>query len=486
LELVENAWERVKSAALKETKAQGGQDASGSPTQDQNIQDIKNSLLALTKELKDLKGQGKLRKPTYAEAARSQEPYKAQAKTGNTRTLPVPKRHYQESLIRPGKTTASQESFYERDWVRKANEALGHEAVLRIRKLPSGDMIIRFKDKEGKEEWEKSPELWKAFGQEARCQAREYTVLAFGVQVDSLNQEEQAKSIKEIYAQNPLLESQVGIIRIGWAKRTLQQGRVYAALHIGVSSPEQANVLIKQGLYLGQVYHHCEPFFKECQVSQCVKCYEYTHIAKRCLKVAYCGYCTSKEHISLECPKKNTPELHQCIVCKDTKANHAAWAQECPVRRREQEKARQAYRLRPKQFQERNQPQELRWENRTATLVSPSRSIQASKTGNKRTIQEDEEEEPYSQDNRIDTDRPEIVVPSTQTFSVTASQEEAFLNFPTQGSYRSRRTQEPKRKRGRPSDLQRAAENVQDIRIFQQTPHLQLQTSVTPTPEPEL
>jgi hypothetical protein len=36
---------------------------------------------------------------------------------------------------------------------------MGQEAVLRIRKLPSGDMIIYFKDKEGKEKWEKSLEL---------------------------------------------------------------------------------------------------------------------------------------------------------------------------------------------------------------------------------------------------------------------------------------------------------------------------------------
>jgi hypothetical protein len=42
-------------------------------------------------------------------------------------------------------------------------------------------MIIRFKDKEGKEKWEKSPEHWKVFGEDARCQVREYIVLAFGV-----------------------------------------------------------------------------------------------------------------------------------------------------------------------------------------------------------------------------------------------------------------------------------------------------------------
>ena len=49
------------------------------------------------------------------------------------------------------------------------------------------------------------------FGQDASCYAREYTVLAFGVQVESLSQEEQAKSINEIYTQNPLLRDQVGI-----------------------------------------------------------------------------------------------------------------------------------------------------------------------------------------------------------------------------------------------------------------------------------
>jgi hypothetical protein len=108
----------------------------------------------------------------------------------------------------------------------------------------------------------------------------------------------------------------VRIARIGWAKQTLQQGRVYAALYIGVASPEQANVIIEQGLYLGQVHHYCEPFFKECQINQCTKCYEYTHIAKYCPKGTYCGYCASKGHTSKDCTKKDTKEAHKCIVSK--------------------------------------------------------------------------------------------------------------------------------------------------------------------------
>jgi hypothetical protein len=161
LERIGNAWGRVKIAALKGVEPQKGKDASDPPAQVQGIQDIKDikeSLAELARTVQNLKEQGKPKKPTYAEAARGQGPsgYIAQS---NARTLPVPKRHYQESLIRLGKTIASQENFYEREWVRKANEAIGQDAILRIRKLPSGDMIIRFKDKEGKEKWEKSPEL---------------------------------------------------------------------------------------------------------------------------------------------------------------------------------------------------------------------------------------------------------------------------------------------------------------------------------------
>ena len=174
----------------------------------------------------------------YIEVVYSQGPssYIAQS---NIYTLLVPKQYYQESLIQLGKTIASQENFYKRELVRKANEVIGQDVILRIHKLLSGDIIIHFKDKEGKEKQEKSLELQKkAFGQEVRCQAREYIVLAFGVQVESINQKEQAKSTKEIYIQKPLLKNQMRIARIGWAKQTLQQGRVYTIFYIGVANLE--------------------------------------------------------------------------------------------------------------------------------------------------------------------------------------------------------------------------------------------------------
>jgi hypothetical protein len=149
LERIGNVWRRVKTAALKGVEPQKEKDTSDPPAQVQGTQDIKEGLAELAKAVQNLKEQGKPKKPTYAEAAHSQGPGYI-AYTSNAHTLPVPKQHYQESLIRLGKTAASQ-NFYKREWVKKVNKTIGQEAVLRIRKLPSGDMIIRFKDKEGKE-----------------------------------------------------------------------------------------------------------------------------------------------------------------------------------------------------------------------------------------------------------------------------------------------------------------------------------------------
>src|SRR5271166_2948072 len=118
----------------------------------------------------------------------------------------------------------------------------------------------------------------------------------------------QAKAIEEIYRWNPLLKNQVRVVRIGWTRRTLQQGRIQAALHIKVASPEQANILIKQGLYLGESHYRCEPFFRDCQVNQCAKCYRYSYIAKYYSRGTYCSYCACKGHASELCPKKDVKE----------------------------------------------------------------------------------------------------------------------------------------------------------------------------------
>ena len=81
----------------------------------------------------------------------------------------MPQWHYKETLIQCGVGTASQESRVERDWVRKANEAIGGEdAIRRAHKLSSGSIVLTFKNQEEKEKWEGDPKLLEAFGEGAR------------------------------------------------------------------------------------------------------------------------------------------------------------------------------------------------------------------------------------------------------------------------------------------------------------------------------
>jgi hypothetical protein len=51
-----------------------------------------------------------------------------------------------------------------------------------------------------------------AFGEGAKRQAREYTVLAFNIYVESINVDNQGDTIKEIYQQNLQFQSQVEIV----------------------------------------------------------------------------------------------------------------------------------------------------------------------------------------------------------------------------------------------------------------------------------
>ena len=105
---------------------------------------------------------------SYASVVKNGGALKGPTQEGK-RVLPVPQRHYKETLIQCGVGTASQESRVERDWVKKANEAIGGEdAIRRARKLPSGSIVLTFKNQEEKKKWEGDPKLLEAFGEGAR------------------------------------------------------------------------------------------------------------------------------------------------------------------------------------------------------------------------------------------------------------------------------------------------------------------------------
>jgi hypothetical protein len=446
-----DAWKHVKIAAIEGCKPGGSQDAPGVDTQAQDIKDIKTELKELSKTVQGLAKQpGPKDTTSYASVVKNGGAPKGPTQEGK-RVVPVPLRHYKETLIQCGVGSASQESRRGGDWVRKANEAIGKEdTIVRARKLQSGSIVLTFKNQEEKDKWERDPQLLGAFGDGAKRHAREYTVLAFDIRVDSINLDNQDNAIKEVYQQNPQLQGQVEIIQLGWAKKAMVQKRAFAALHIGIATPEQANTLIQQGFRLENRLHRCEPFFRDCQVNQCVRCHEYTHIAKHCPNRARCGFCASIGHKSQECMKKDKREAHQCALCKNPNANHTAWAKECPIRVQKQREARQAYSKRPRRFQEK--------ENSSPRgIITPQMEVPCTQfnfTASSQ-VQLNQVQLTKAQSSQVQPTRVQSTkVQPTQVQS--DSEDEDFIEVPA-----------PKRKRGRPTTskaLSKAAKNIKDIR----------------------
>jgi hypothetical protein len=342
-ERARDAWKRVKEAAANS----GSRDASNAL---KDIQELKTQVKGLTDLIK-----GIARQPTatttYADALRSKGGLSSNGLAGGgNRVQPVPARRARELVVAPGAETPIQRHRTSLELVRDINAATKSGDVAAARRLPSGDVLVAFQSSPEKQKWEACPEVvLQAFGAGARLRVREYTVLAHGVQVRSVNQADQAKAIEAIYAQNPRLKDTIRIVRVGWARKTLKSGKRLAALHIGIAEPDQANLLIDTGLLLDSELHDCELFDGSCYITQCFKCYQYNHTVKHCRSVARCGFCGAAGHSSQDCNKKDDRTAFHCIPCR--KQGHVSWARECPVRRQQVEKSQQAYACRPSKFQ---------------------------------------------------------------------------------------------------------------------------------------
>ena len=316
-----------------------------------DIQELKTQVKGLTDLIKGIAKQPKT--PTsYADVLRSKGDTPTTGRPDSQRVQPVPARRARELVVAPGTETATQKHRTSLELVRDINSATnGSGDVIAARRLPSGDVLVAFQSVLEKQKWEDRLEVLQTFGIGARFRTREYTVLAHGVQVRSVNQADQTRAIEAIYSQNPRLRGLVRIVRVGWAKKTLKAGKRLAALHIGIAEPDQANLLIDTGLLMDSELHDCELFDSSCYITQCFKCYQYNHTAKHCKSVARCGFCGVASHSSQDCGKKDDRTAFHCIPCR--KQGHVSWARECPIRRRQVEKAQQAYACRPSKFQTR-------------------------------------------------------------------------------------------------------------------------------------
>jgi len=176
---------------------------------------------------------------------------------------------------------------------------------------------------------------------------REFAVIAHGIQVNQI-QGQPDERIEQIYKQNPKIRGLVEILRVAFTKKLLRSGRTTGPLIISVAEPEQANRLIDASLIWHHELHDCEPFNRNCVITQCFKCYQYRHVAHNCHNIQRYGVCAAPGDATNDCLGKEDRMKHRCVNCH---GKHQSWARECPERTKQAAAAKEAYNTRPVRFQ---------------------------------------------------------------------------------------------------------------------------------------
>ena len=211
-------------------------------------------------------------------------------------------------------------------------EPLSDANVQHVIKLRNGGLILQFETKEIAE-WFRQPEITSSIlpkiDKTAALKDRTFQLLVPRVPV--IFDPDSDESLRELEEQNSLKEGELRKAR--WIKPTYRRaiGQRAAHMALSVSTPEAANVLIRDGVYIcGTVAH---PRKLKTEPKQCMKCRKWGHFAAECLEAKdACGNC-AEDHHTKNCPDKNR---RYCVSCQND--THASWDRNCPEFKRRVER----------------------------------------------------------------------------------------------------------------------------------------------------
>lgn len=222
----------------------------------------------------------------------------------------------------------------------------GEVGVVGVRKLPSGDMVIQLKDREGKQALASRKRWLEEVSPSARIIPDLYPVMVHGVRISRVNTTNQKEAIRSLESQNSKLHTGLKIVRVAWPRGVNKTGKEHSSLTVFLSSPEAANAVITRGFVEGGEVKLVERFLTGCGLVQCFKCCSYGHIAKNCRAKARCGHC-SESHETRECTQKDRKSCAACKAFGHKKTDHKAWDEMCPVRITARERLRTRLETRP-------------------------------------------------------------------------------------------------------------------------------------------
>jgi len=214
----------------------------------------------------------------------------------------------------------------------KFSEAIGRAPTPRpkdieiqeVHKFKNGSVMLQFRLKE-MVDWMKQPEIETAVMVQidvtATIKERTYHIIAPRVPVTFSPNEE--SSLRELEELNYIKEN--AIIKAKWLKLISKRtpGQQFALVLLTIKTPEEANKLIRDGMYVRGVKTY--PKKSKIEPRQCMKCRKWGHYVLDCLE-AYdtCGNCGGN-HTTRDCPN---PQDKFCVSCKAN--DHASWDRRCP------------------------------------------------------------------------------------------------------------------------------------------------------------
>lgn len=277
----------------------------------------------------------------------------------------IPTRRTREIIIKSKDQPPEMQNRTPKEIVQAANTAIGPplgNAAIAARTLPSGDIILTFKD--DAEKYTKDV-AWvqKTFGDQAEVKGREIAVHISGLpsrQLRGISDEDFATQLQD--QSNPSIQR---------ARKQIPKDPEarHATAVIHVRSAEAAMELCAQGVVWEAQIFQCSPYKAELKLTQCFKCYKFGHIAAHCKAEARCGGCGAAAHErggkegENQCPQKKTDGTFALMSCCNCGEKHTAWDRRCKVAVQEKKRIQAAYAVRPRQFE-------------LGSRTAPSKSVQ--------------------------------------------------------------------------------------------------------------
>ena len=197
-------------------------------------------------------------------------------------------------------------------------------AVQQIVKLRNGGLILQFGSKEAAEWFRQSHvelTILPKIDETATVKERNFQILV--PRVPTTFDTSKEEHLREVEEQNNIHPKRLR--KAKWIKPIYRRamGQKFAHLALTVSTPEDANTIIRDGLYICGMKTY--PKKMKTEPKQCMKCRKWGHFANECLaEKDYCGNC-GEDHRTKECPDK---DRRYCVSCKND--SHASWDRECP------------------------------------------------------------------------------------------------------------------------------------------------------------